>query len=365
MHAKSKQEMLWLEIALIVVVLGITCLLYKMHAYKMVVLNLFFIPVALSAFFLGRYRAGVTALFCFTAAVIVISMNLMVVETIRSPLVTSLAVLVWGATLGLNALVISNLSDETKAHQQEQFFRQTRGALIFGLAKLAEFRDQDTGLHLERISRYSKTLAEALRQHPKYRDTVTEELVDSIGTSAVLHDIGKVGIEDKILLKPGPLTESEREIMQKHPVIGAECLAKIELRLESSDFLEMAREIARYHHEHWNGCGYPEGLVKEEIPLAARIVAIADSYDALSSKRVYKQKLDHAVCVRIIRSSAGAQFDPDLVDVFLEIETSFERIASELQNDSDESGECDATDLENSVTADELGLVLTEAITTP
>ena len=204
---------------------------------------------------------------------------------------------------------------------------RTRDAVIFGLAKLADSRDPETGSHLDRISVYSRELSGALRSHPAYQDRVTNTFVRLIGTSSVLHDIGKVGIDDEILRKPGLLTDAERERMKRHSIIGGECILDIERRLGSSNFLEMAREIAFAHHERWDGSGYPYGLSQEQIPLAARIVAIADVYDALSSKRVYKDAYPHSRCVEIIREGSGTHFDPKLVEVWLGIKNRFKDIA--------------------------------------
>lgn len=211
--------------------------------------------------------------------------------------------------------------------KQTQNLIRTRDAVIFGLAKLADSRDPETGDHLERISTYSTTLASCLRRHPKFRDEVTPSFVRIIGISSALHDIGKVGIEDSILRKPEGLTEDERQRMQLHPGIGAECLGEIEQRLGSSNFLQMAREIALAHHERWDGAGYPNGMAGGDIPLSARIVAIADVYDALSCKRVYKRAVPHSECVAIIASQAGKHFDADIIEAWLTIEGQFREIA--------------------------------------
>ena len=195
------------------------------------------------------------------------------------------------------------------------------------MAKLADSRDPETGDHLERISTYSTALASCLRRNPKFRDQVTPSFVRIIGISSALHDIGKVGIEDSILKKAGSLTEGERQRMQLHTAIGGECLAEIEQRLGSSNFLQMAREIALAHHERWDGAGYPDGLSGKDIPLSARIVAITDVYDALSCKRVYKRAMAHSECVAIICSQSGKHFDPDIVEAWLSIESRFCEIA--------------------------------------
>ena len=216
---------------------------------------------------------------------------------------------------------------EHESMQQVKSLLRTRDAVIFGLAKLAESRDPETGQHLERISIYSTRLAAALRQDPRYRRTITPQFVKSIGISSALHDIGKVGVEDAILLKTSELSDDERQQMQLHTSIGGDCIRRIEVQLGTSNFLEMAREIALFHHERWDGTGYPHGLVGEEIPLAARIVAIADVYDALSVRRTYKNPIRHQKCVEIIRAAAGKHFDAQLVDVFVTIESEFRKIA--------------------------------------
>ena len=184
--------------------------------------------------------------------------------------------------------------------------------MIFGLAKMTESHDSETGYHLERIAVYSTCLASAIRFDPRYRGQVTSTFVKLIGISSSLHDIGKVGIRDAILLKPGKLEQQELPKMQSHVAIGDKCVRQIESRLGRSGFLKMAREIISGHHERWDGTGYPQGLCGEEIPLAARIVAIADVYDALSTKRVYHEATPHEKCVEMIREGAGRQFRPSV-----------------------------------------------------
>jgi HD-GYP domain-containing protein (c-di-GMP phosphodiesterase class II) len=217
-------------------------------------------------------------------------------------------------------------SDEQSLQHTRDLLR-TRDAVIFGLAKLAESRDPETGHHLERISLYSTRLAAAISRDPRYSGVMTPAFVRLIGISSALHDIGKVALEDSVLLKPGELTASERFRMQLHVEVGAESIREIERRLGTSNFLEMAREIANSHHERWDGEGYPARLAGEDIPLAARVVAIADVYDALSARRVYKEPYPHSECVEIIRREAGKQFDPELVRIFLDVAPQFEEIA--------------------------------------
>lgn len=219
---------------------------------------------------------------------------------------------------------------EHDALRSAQDLLRTRDAVIFGLAKLAESRDPETGHHLERISLYSTRLATALRLLPQYHRVVTPGFIRLLGISSVLHDIGKVGLEDTVLLKPGRLNADERKKMQEHTLVAGACLKEIEQRLGASNFLQTAREIALHHHERWDGNGYPAGLAGESIPLAARIVTVADVYDALSSKRVYKDAFPHEECVRLIREGAGTQFDPELVNVFLSIEEDFAAIGKKF-----------------------------------
>ncbi|HET6327961.1 MAG TPA: HD domain-containing phosphohydrolase [Planctomycetaceae bacterium] len=237
-------------------------------------------------------------------------------------------------------------SDEQSLQHTRDLLR-TRDAVIFGLAKLAESRDPETGHHLERISLYSTRLASAVSRDPKYSRVVTPGFVRLIGISSALHDIGKVALEDSVLLKPGELTSNERFRMQLHVEVGAESIREIERRLGTSNFLEMAREIANSHHERWDGTGYPAGLAGEQIPLAARIVAIADVYDALSARRVYKEAFPHSECVEIIRKEAGTQFDPELVRIFLDAAPQFEEIARRFED------ECESASAANGATESE------------
>jgi HD-GYP domain-containing protein (c-di-GMP phosphodiesterase class II) len=222
---------------------------------------------------------------------------------------------------------------EARSLKRIQSLVRTRDAVIFGLAKLADSRDPETGDHLDRISIYASTMAGALKNHPKFSAVATPSFVRLIGVSSALHDIGKVGIEDAILRKPGKLTDDERRRMEEHTVIGGECLGQIEQHLGSSNFLQMAREIAWFHHECWDGTGYPKKVSGEAIPLTARIVAIADVYDALSSRRVYKPPFPHEKCVEIIRGKAGTHFDPDLVEVWLTIAHRFREIAQQYADE--------------------------------
>jgi PAS domain S-box-containing protein len=206
---------------------------------------------------------------------------------------------------------------------------QARSATILGLAKLAEYRDEGTGTHLERIREYSRLLAEEMARIPRYRDTIDQSFVDDVYQSAILHDIGKVGIPDAVLLKPGELTEEEFEVIKCHTVFGGDAITAIQAQIEGRSFLNIGREIAYNHHEKWDGCGYPRGLRGQDIPLSARIVALADVYDALTTHRFYKEAFSHEKARRIIVSLRDSHFDPEVVDAFLALEQRFDRIREE------------------------------------
>ncbi len=212
---------------------------------------------------------------------------------------------------------------------------ETRELLIFALAKLAESRDSDTGAHLERVRTYSRVIAEHLARLPKYRDQVNAEYVRLIYLTSPLHDIGKVAVPDQILLKPGPLTEAEFEIMKTHTLRGAETLEAALKQYPTARFLRMARDIAASHHEWYDGSGYPRGLAGQAIPLSARIVALADAYDALTSKRVYKDAFTHEKARAAVLKGRGTHFDPDVVDAFLANEEKFVAVQQSLADEAE------------------------------
>ncbi|MEZ7861916.1 MAG: two-component system response regulator [Aeromonadaceae bacterium] len=208
---------------------------------------------------------------------------------------------------------------------------------ILAMASLAETRDNETGNHIRRTQHYVKALAEALRQQPKFATVLDDHTIAMLFKSAPLHDIGKVGIPDRILLKPGRYEPEEFAIMQRHPLLGLQAIEHAEQSLGTSvDFLRVAKEIAYGHHEKWDGSGYPQGLVGEAIPLSARLMALADVYDALISRRVYKEGMPHQQAAGIIGQGRGSHFDPDVVDAFFQIEQTFVAIAQRyLDSDQD------------------------------
>ncbi len=204
-----------------------------------------------------------------------------------------------------------------------------RAATILGLAKLAEYRDEGTGTHLERIREYARLLAEELGRRPAGRQAIDQGFIDDIYQSAILHDIGKVGIPDAVLLKPGELTSEEFEIIKRHTLLGGDAITAIQSQIEGRTFLNLGRDIAYNHHEKWDGSGYPAGLRAEAIPLAARIVAVADVYDALTTRRFYKEAFSHEKAREVIRGLKGSHFDPEVVDAFLSLEGEFDRVREE------------------------------------
>lgn len=209
-----------------------------------------------------------------------------------------------------------NAELENLVRQRSAEVVATRDVAIFALAKLAESRDPETGEHLERMRNYCRILADELRKGGPYRHQIGETFVEDLYQSSPLHDIGKVGISDAVLLKPGPLTPDEFEVMKQHTVIGAKALEEAVRHNSSGGFLAMAIEITRHHHERFDGRGYPDGLAGTAIPLPARIVALADVYDALTSARVYKPAFDPEVARQMIEEEDGKHFDPVIVAAF-------------------------------------------------
>ena len=203
---------------------------------------------------------------------------------------------------------------------------ETRDLAMFAMAKLAESRDPETGAHLERIQEYSRVLTGHLLARGDFPTEVTAETPHLIHAACPLHDIGKVGIPDSVLLKPGRLNDAEFELMKTHTLIGARTIDAALQQYPGAKFLEIARNIAASHHERFDGSGYPHGLPDEQIPLSGRIVALADVYDALTSRRAYKEVLSHEVARSMIHQDAGAHFDPVVVEAFLSAEDQFVRI---------------------------------------
>jgi response regulator RpfG family c-di-GMP phosphodiesterase len=232
--------------------------------------------------------------------------------------------------LGSMAALTNTMLDSLQKVQSE--VKTTRDVAIVSLSALAESRDNETGAHIVRTQEYVKVLAENLSLSDKYASLLTPQYIELLYKSAPLHDIGKVGIPDNVLLKPGKLTFDEFEIMKTHASIGAQALSTAEKQLGTSSFLQIAKEISLSHHEKWNGSGYPNQLSGEAIPLSGRLMALADVYDALISKRVYKPAFTHDEAKKIILEGDGIHFDPDVIQAFLAVETQFVHIAAAYQD---------------------------------
>lgn len=211
-----------------------------------------------------------------------------------------------------------------------------KDVIIVALSSLAEARDQETGQHIHRTQHYIKLLAEYLKEHPRFREFLTDANIDLLYKLAPLHDIGKVAIPDHILRKPGRLTSEEYEIMKQHTILGGNAITIAEHDVKAPhNFLNIARQIAVGHHEKWNGQGYPHGLRGDDIPIPARLMALADVYDALISRRVYKMSMDHQIAAELILQESGAHFDPDVVTAFSALREQFREIAETYQDVSD------------------------------
>ena len=208
---------------------------------------------------------------------------------------------------------------------------RAKDAIIFAMASLAEVRDNETGNHLYRTQHYIRLLAEAAQPH--FLEDLDETTIELIFKSAPLHDLGKIGVPDKILLKPGKLDAEEFDIMRGHAELGRRAIDAAEKRLGASTFLSVAKEIAHTHHEKWDGSGYPLGLAGDSIPLTGRLMAIVDVYDALVSKRVYKEAMPHDDAVKLIESESGRHFDPELVKIFRKVAPEFHAIHQRFSDD--------------------------------
>ncbi len=243
-------------------------------------------------------------------------------------------------------LVCNMAASALEQHESGQAREHAHAAIVIGLAKLAEHRDSDTGNHLERVTQYALLLARELRELPKYATVINEGFLRDLEHAMPLHDIGKVSVPDAILLKPGPLTDAEFAAMKRHAGVGAAAIQSVIDQAPEAGFLAMARDIAHGHHEWFDGTGYPEGLAGDQIPFAARIAAVADVYDALTTKRPYKKAFSHDKAFEIIRESWGTHFDPDVTDAFLRLGPRFADMSQRLSDEHcDRASEARATEL--------------------
>jgi len=227
----------------------------------------------------------------------------------------------------MDLLADQNRHLELKVRERTEELNRTKDVAIYCMASLAETRDLETGKHILRTQNYVHILADQLKSHPRFSGYLDNATIDLIYKTSSLHDIGKVGVPDRILLKPGPLEPEEWELMKKHAYYGHQALLRAEQELGTTDFVRMAREIAYTHHERWDGSGYPRKLAGEAIPVSGRLMAVADVYDALVNRRVYKEAYSHERAIKIICEASGSHFDPDMVIAFIELEQQFHSIA--------------------------------------
>ncbi|MCL5965642.1 MAG: CHASE2 domain-containing protein [Deltaproteobacteria bacterium] len=235
------------------------------------------------------------------------------------------------ATLAIVFTVLTSirfLQADREVRERTRMLALTQDAIIQSLAALTETRHHETGGHIQRTRHYMRVLAMRLKEHPRFRHSLDDDAVDLLFRLAPLHDIGKVGVRDRILLNPAPLTPEEYEEMKRHTVYGSETIRQAKNLFGENTFLQIADEIVLNHHERWDGTGYPRGLRGDEIPIPGRLMAIADAYDAIISERLYKPALPHEEAVRSMSEKRGTSFDPDALDAFLDLREEFRRIAS-------------------------------------
>ncbi|MBE0604269.1 MAG: CHASE2 domain-containing protein [Deltaproteobacteria bacterium] len=288
---------------------------------------LILVPGILLSVLLARARAawGLAAIIPSAAAIWALSWWLLTHRQVCLPPLMPIA------SLGLIFTILTSLryiDTEREVQERTRRLALTQDAIIQSLAALAETRHHETGGHIQRTRHYMRALALRLKDHPRFRNYLDDPTIDLLFRLAPLHDIGKVGVPDQILLKPARLTIEEYAEMKKHTTYGSETIRLARNFLGEDSFLQVADEIALNHHERWDGSGYPRGLRGTEIPIPGRLMAIADSYDAIISPRLYKPAISHKEAIRLIRNLRGVYFDPDAVDAFMEVSVEFEEIAS-------------------------------------
>jgi len=218
---------------------------------------------------------------------------------------------------------IRHFTLERLVRQRTHELQKTKDALVFSMGAMAEMRDRETGNHLVRTEHFVRILAQALAETSEYETLLDETLIDRMSRAAPLHDVGKVGVPDRILCKEGPLTEEERKEMRNHVLYGEQLMNDVAQHIGETPFIQIARDIIGNHHERWDGSGYPRGRQGDAIPLAARLMAVADVYDALTSRRCYKEPMPHEEARRMIQKASGSHFDPEVVASFEKIHRQF------------------------------------------
>ncbi|MBQ8841225.1 MAG: HD domain-containing protein [Ruminiclostridium sp.] len=299
---------------------------------------------------ISNYSSGISAYSCFIMAAVYIILSIVIFcknwsyfkYGNRSSILTYLLVLVGTSAVQFffNDLLVTSIgvtvfvlgiymnSEDPALQELSKFHNET----VISFAGLVESRDNSTGGHIKRTSRYVKLLAEELRKRGYYRDILTKDYIDNLIKAAPMHDIGKIAVSDAILQKPGKLTDEEYAEMKQHASKGGDIIREVFRNLGDEDYRKMAFDVARYHHEKWNGKGYPEGLQRKDIPLCARIMAVADVFDAISEKRCYRDAMPMDKCFEIIGQGSGQDFDPIVAETFIDIREKVEEVHSELMN---------------------------------
>ncbi len=272
--------------------------------------------------------ANVGFFFLFTSFVLILTIGLFRNGIYVSPLYPVLAYVSNFSFLSL----LDFWREERRLKEKTKQQLATQEALLEAIANITETRDPETGGHIRRTRSYVKALAEQISNKPAFADTVNKDFIEHLFMSAPLHDLGKVGVPDHILLKPDRLTPDEFEEMKKHTHYGKRVIEAVQGKLGNTSFLRFAEEMAFSHHEHWDGTGYPNGLKGQEIPLSGRIMALADVYDALISGRPYRRGISHKEAVEVILACRGTQFDPQLIDAFSEMHVTFQAIAKQFSD---------------------------------
>jgi response regulator RpfG family c-di-GMP phosphodiesterase len=307
-------------------------------------LNFFFLPVILAGYYVGVRLSVPGAVFCVCVVLLYAALS---PEQFKSPQDTAQVIffmLTWGCFLILAGALVGKQQEKILAEQAQlvalnaeiseanEKLKKARVETVLGMATLSEYRDHDTGLHLQRVSHLCRILADELRRTPPLDSYITVEYVEDLVLSSVLHDIGKVGVPDSVLLKPGRLTEEEFEAVKAHSLVGGDALDAVEKRMDGRSFFTLGKQIAYCHHERWDGKGYPRGLSGDAIPLSARIVAVADTYDAITSDRVYRAALPHEEAMRRILKGRGTQFDPGVVDALVAAQSTVSLMTGAQEN---------------------------------
>ncbi|QVK17548.1 HD domain-containing protein [Mycoplasmatota bacterium] len=306
--------------------LMIAFLVYFLGGTSKVYTNLMYIPIAIIATSNGKKYAVINAVISGIILGPIMPLDVKS-NTMQAPMNWIIRLIIYI----IIAFVMGYIADHYKKEyekniEEEKELAEVQRATIFALVKLSEARDEYTGLHVERVAVLCKYLTSELRKIPKYKDYIDDEYIENIYKASPLHDIGKINMPDRILLKPGKLTPEEFEVIKTHTRIGANTLLEFKKAYPHNKILEFAISIACYHHEKWDGTGYTHGLAGEDIPLSARVMAIIDVYDALRSKRVYKEAYSHEKSIEIIKQGKGTHFDPIIIDTLLQSEIEFKKI---------------------------------------